>query len=94
MHRESIETRSTSVIVTSFKRACCELKFKGIRMPLKVVIICCPPYSSKNKINLCVFFEEFISLFTSLVSYAGKLIIIGDFNIHMDVTTNVDSMKL
>ena len=44
VHRESIETRSTSVTATSFEGACCELKFKGIRIPLKVVIIYRPPF--------------------------------------------------
>ena len=43
VHRQSIETRSTSVTATSFKCSCCELKFKGICMPLKVVIIYRPP---------------------------------------------------
>ena len=37
---------------------------------------------------------SFTSLLTSLVSYAGKLIIVGDFNIHMDVAANFDSIKL
>ena len=28
------------------------------------------------------------------MSYAGKLIIVADFNIHMDVAVNFDSIKL
>ena len=51
-----------------------------------------PPSSSENSLNFNVFMEEFNNMLESRM-LAGKLIILGDFNIHMDDTTSISASK-
>ena len=49
--------------------------------------------SKANQLNSTLFFEEFGTLTEQLVVSPGNLIIVGDFNYHMDDTKNLDTVK-
>ena len=50
-----------------------------------------PPYSSEHRVPTSVFFTEFSDYLESVFLCKEQLLIIGDFNIHVDVA---DSLKL
>ena len=50
----------------------------------RIIVIYRPPSSSKNGATFGVFLEEFNSLLESCMLTNGTLVILGDFNIHMD----------
>ena len=55
----------------------------------RIVIIYRPPPSKANQLNSAPFFEEFGTLTEQLVVSPGNLLIVGDFNYHMDDTRNL-----
>ena len=59
----------------------------------RMVIIYRPPPSKKNQLNNTLFFEEFSKLMEPLIISPGNLLIVGDFNYHMDNTTNPETIK-
>ena len=59
----------------------------------RVIVVYRPPSSSKNSPNFNVFMEEFNNMLESCMLANGKLIILGDFNIHMDDTTSASASK-
>ena len=50
----------------------------------QVFIIYRPPPSAKNKLTFPMFMDEFPQFLADAVLTAGKLLIMGDFNIHMN----------
>lgn len=50
-----------------------------------------PPPSAKNKLTTAMFLREFSSLTEELIIVPNKLILIGDFNLHIDDVTNRDA---
>ena len=61
---------------------------------LSLVIIYCPPYSDEHRVSTNVFFKEFSNCLESILLPKEQLLITGDFNIHVDVVDNPDSLKL
>ena len=57
-----------------------------------IVIIYCPPPSSANGFTVDLFFNEFASLLELLAS-SGKLLITGDFNIHVNDVSDTTALK-
>ena len=57
------------------------------------IVVYRPPSSSKNSPNVNVFMEEFNNMLESCMLANGKLIIRGDFNIHMDDTTSTSASR-
>ena len=53
-----------------------------------------PPLSHKNKLNLTLFLEEFPNLLDFSNSITGKMIILGDFNLHFDQPNSPDVSKI
>ena len=51
---------------------------------LRIVVVYRPPPSRKSHLNVTVFLEEFSSFLERIVTTTGPLIIIGDFNFHLD----------
>ena len=49
-----------------------------------MVVIYRPPPSHKNKLNVFVFLDEFISFLEKLITTTDPLVIVGDFNFHLD----------
>ena len=50
----------------------------------QVFIICRPPPSVENKLTFPMFMDEFPYFLADVVLTAGKLLITGDFNVHMN----------
>ncbi len=59
----------------------------------RMVIIYRPPPSKKNQLNNALFFEEFSKLMEQLIISPGNLLTVGDFNYHVDNTTNPETIK-
>lgn len=60
----------------------------------KLIIIYRPPPSQKNKFTASQFFDEFTTLLSYQSLSAGKLLIAGDFNFHMDNKNDIHSAQL
>lgn len=59
----------------------------------RIVTIYRPPPSKGNQLNCSLFFEEFCTLAEQLVVSPGNLLIVGDFNYHMDKISNLETVK-
>ena len=55
---------------------------------VRTVIVYRPPHLENHPITTSVFFHEFAEYLESVVMSSDKLLIIGDFDFHMDVPTN------
>ena len=58
----------------------------------RIVTIYRPPLSKANQLNNTLFFEEFCTLAEQLVVSLGNLLIVGDFNYHVDNISNLDTV--
>ena len=70
-----------------------EVNFIAQGYNIILLIVYRPPYSQANSVTTNVFFDKFESHLDSLIVKSGKLMLIGDFNIHMDNPTNNDCKK-
>ena len=61
---------------------------------LQIIIIYRPLYSSNHPVTTSVFFADFSSFLESIIMSSVPLLIAGDFNIHVDVPGNADSVCL
>ena len=61
---------------------------------LRVVIVYRPTYSADHPVTTSVFFYEFSDYLESLVMCNELLLICGDINIHMDVPSDADTIRL
>ena len=61
---------------------------------LRVVVIYRVAYSVEHPVSTNVFFSEFSEYMESVISSTEKLVILGDFNIHVDVPSDADARKL
>ena len=59
----------------------------------RIIIVYRPPQSKNNCVSNSLFFEEFPVLLEHLATASGKLIMLGDFNFHVDDTDNASAMK-
>lgn len=60
---------------------------------IRVVVLYRPPYSEEHRVTMNAFFSEFSDYLETVVLSKEPLIIVGDFNIHVDVPSDVDTMK-
>ena len=61
---------------------------------LRAVIIYRVPYSAVHSVSTNAFFAEFSDYMESIILAPEKLVIMGDFNIHVDVAGDKDASKL
>ena len=59
----------------------------------RLVIIYRPPPSKKNQLKTSMFFDEFNNLLEHHTLTTGTLLMIGDFNLHVDVPSNYDAKR-
>jgi len=52
-----------------------------------------PPPSSRNKLSTGMFFEEFSAFLEHLTTISGSLLLVGDFNFHVEDTSNSAAVK-
>ena len=61
---------------------------------LRVVIVYRPPYSVKHPVSTSTFITEFSDYLESLVMSSEPLLILGNFNIHMDLPDGTDCRNM
>ncbi len=59
----------------------------------RIVIIYRPPPSPKNKFTVSMFLEEFTSLLERLATAHGHLVMVGDFNFHINDPKDSDAKR-
>ena len=71
------------------------ISFEAIKSEVKIFsqsvsifIVYRPPPSSGNNLSTELFMNEFSSLLKSYITKTGSLVITGDFNFHVDDTTD------
>ena len=62
-------------------------------MSLRVISIYRPPPSAKNMLSFIQFLSEFSNLVERLCTSQNKIIITGDFNIHCDIVSNLETTR-
>ena len=70
-----------------------DLSVTSYKRTIRLVPIYRPTPSKKNKLSSSMFFNEFSTLLEDLAITPEYLLITGDFNFHMDITTERDTMK-
>lgn len=63
------------------------------KLNTRLIVIYRPPPSKKNKLTTSMFFTEFHDLLELMSQHEQPLLIAGDFNFHLDDTTNCDTIK-
>ena len=61
---------------------------------LRLTIIYSQPYSDEHRVSTNAFFTEFSNYLQSILLSKEQLLITGDFNIHVDIVDDPDSLKL
>ena len=72
----------------SFQYAIWELQHKGIKMT--IIVIYRPPYGTVNQATTQSFFEEFTEWMATKSNEHGNIIVLHDFNIHINSDQDVD----
>ena len=65
-----------------------ESEVKVFSQSVSILIVYHPPPSSGNNLSTELFMNEFSSLLESYITKTGSLVIAGDFNFHIDDTTD------
>ncbi|KAJ8046931.1 Adhesion G-protein coupled receptor G6 [Holothuria leucospilota] len=73
---------SNSEEKTSFEFSDWHLSYRNFR--LRVIVVYRPPYSASHPVSFTTFLSEFSDLLENVVPSPHNLIILGDFNIHVD----------
>ena len=72
----------------------CELLVQiSSSLKIRVVIVYRPPHSEDHRVPLITFLSEFSSYTESIILSKNHLLILGDLNIHMDVSTVAYTVK-
>ena len=70
-----------------------EIHFSSLATSILLLIIYRPPYSQNHPVTTNTFFDEIKTHLDSLIIKSQKLIISGDFNIHMDDPQHPHTLK-
>ena len=90
--RKSIKIKLlTTPKVTSFEYIDCDIS--SGKLQLRFVVIYHPPPSKKNKSTTNLFLEEFTTHLERLLAHPGHLIIVDNFNLHIDVPSDPSTIK-
>ena len=63
-------------------------------VPIHIIIVYRPPPSKQNKISATTFLKELELFIGELAISSGRLVIMGDFNIHFDKISEPETKKL
>ena len=92
--KESINVEKVSVAGKGSFEASEWLVNPAATTRLRVVIVYRPPYSVKHPVSTSTFITEFSDYLESLVMSSEPLLILGDFNIHMDLPDDTDCRNM
>jgi hypothetical protein len=93
LFRKTLSVKCTPVKMKSFECMDACITSGGTSLRLLVVYRLHPKYK-KNGINSNLFFDEFTDLVSKFVTFPGKLLIVGDFNIHWNKPNDPNTLKL
>ncbi len=79
---------------SSFEAICCNLQFPGTSIPLKVAVIYRLHPTAENKLTTTSFITEFTEYLSTISLLPGNLLIVGDFNFHLERPTDHDTICL
>ena len=91
--RENFKAKlDTSSNYSSFE--CQTVLMDASSFTFRFIIIYRIPPSSKNKIQKSKFIEELGDLLEATATLSGKLVLLGDFNVHLDSSSNAETTQL
>ena len=107
IHLSRDNRQGGGVAVVQRKGIAVELKKKAISRSMEFMDIVCtsnnklmrllavyrPTPSEKNKTPLSVFYEEFANLLDDCIIAAEELLVVGDFNFHVNVPTSSEASR-
>ena len=84
LYRNSFNLKKLSpdISCNSFEFTDCIIRHSSTG--LRMVVVYRPPPSKKNQLNVTMFLDEFGSFLEKIITTARPLIIVGDFNFHLD----------
>ena len=86
----NVKSRPTN---PSFKRFeymdCTFIHYKSVR----IIVVYRPPPSTDNALTVDLFFNEFSILMEEVITSNAELVIVGDFNFHVDVSDDGNSTR-
>lgn len=85
-----VKTKDTKKFI-SFEHM--EVVVKDASCCVRLVVLYRPPPSKGNKLTVNMFYDDFGSCMEHLVVSPGKLIVLGDFNFHMDIANEINTRK-
>ena len=71
-----------------------QLLIKSFGKWIRVIVVYRPPPSATNKLTTSLFLSEFTTLLENLSITSGELLILGDFNLHVDKPSDPDASQL
>ena len=91
--RDTISAKAEPINDAYRSFECMKIKVIKSSFTYRFVTIYRPPPSAKNKLTAHDFFEEFDNFLSSMILAKGKLIIMGDFNFHLDTADNPGTQR-
>lgn len=93
MFKKSLNIRPviTELTFTSFE--CVEYLLKSNSVWLRILVVYRPPPSTANGLTVTQFLSEFTVLLEHLALLPAELLILGDFNFHVDDTSDRNAVE-
>ena len=91
--RDTLKTTVESISTDHPTFECIRTKIVASSFTFCILTVYRLPPSKKNKLKTSEFFEEFNTFLADQILVKGKLIILGDFNFHLDHKNNADTIR-
>ena len=91
--RDTIKTTTETLHSSYHTFECLQIKAISTSMTYRIFTIYRPPPSDKNTLTTTDFLEDFGNFLSDVILSTGKLIIAGDFNLHLEKTDETDVKK-
>ena len=86
----NVKSRPTNPSFKSFEYMdCSSILYKSVR----IIVVYRPPPSTDNALTVDVFFNESSNLTEEVITSNAELLIVGDFNFHVDVSDDGNSTR-
>ena len=92
IHKKQLDVRLQDITTfQSFEHM--QLLIKSFGKWIRVIVLYRPPPSATNKLTTSLFLSEFTTLLENLSITSGELLILGDFNLHVDKPSDPDASQ-